>query len=515
MHDDQIRRLLGRLEDERDPDPAFADALYMRLNLVARHGTRNRMPMVLLAAALLGLLAAGLAVGGGLVPLPLVVDATGIPAPSPSAEGEPSGSAAPSVTPSAEASGDPVPSPSAPTVLAGRTLIAAADGLRVREGPASDAIELATLRSGQLMGATGSRDGEWVEVRIGPGNLQGWISTGPEGAWLQGVADGAMTFSCAGCEGDASTTIVLATPFGDDALTAFADDNVLDLTWSPDGTRVAMTVTADSGTDMEVTGAGMGIVVAAADGSDWREVGPGGVAPAWSPDGSRLAWTTSSGLAVTDADLVPTPLELDLRNPGSAIWSPDGSRLALLALDCPECPEDEPIMGDVPSALYVVEIATGASTKLSDPGYWGLEGWSADGTLLSVVTIDLSGQLPQQAFAIPVAGGSPIPLLGGEAVHEAGRWSPDGTRLAMGTPGGLVLTSVDGSGTRTLVPSDGFVSGVRWSPSGEWITYQVGFTDEVTLWMVAADGSEAPRQLTSTDAHASEAEWQPLLVPLP
>ena len=52
MHDDQIRGLLRTLEDDRTPDPDFADALYRRLHMVAGARQPSRAPFVLLAAAL-------------------------------------------------------------------------------------------------------------------------------------------------------------------------------------------------------------------------------------------------------------------------------------------------------------------------------------------------------------------------------------------------------------------------------------------------------------------------------
>lgn len=74
MHDDQIRGLLRTLEDDREPDPTFAEALFPRLALLARGTAPNRSYLVLVAAALLvAMLGAAIAIGSGLVRLPQVL----------------------------------------------------------------------------------------------------------------------------------------------------------------------------------------------------------------------------------------------------------------------------------------------------------------------------------------------------------------------------------------------------------------------------------------------------------
>lgn len=507
MREDQIRRLLGHLEDDRDPEAGFTDALFGRLGSVVRSSRRSRMPMLLIAAALTTLLAAGLAIGFGRLPLPIVVDATMSPMPSafaslgPAASVAPSTSNEPSTAPSTSASAEPEL-----RSIAGRTLVAEADGLRLRSAPSEDGDVSVTIPRGVRMGATGAVEGGWVEVRIGPGPLAGWVSSGPDRSWLRVVADGAIAFwrSTGGTE-DSEAGWVLVSPLGDAALNRLADDDVIEVAWSPDGSSVAMTVAGDDGT---------AVGVADADGSNRRTIGSGGYGPSWSPDG-RLAWSSMAGIVVANESLTPTMLETELRNPGRPFWSPDSTRLAVVAMDCPECPEDEPIMGDVPGAVYVVDVASGTTTKLTDPGYYGFGGWSPDGDRITFTRIDLSGEQPQQAFSVAVEGGSPTPILDGAAVHEAPTWSPDGSRLALGTPEGLVVMSGDGGTPSVLVPSDASLSVAQWSPSGQWLVYQTSDGPDTALWIVRADGSEAPRRITATDVAAGMPAWRPLSEPLP
>ena len=512
MHDDELRNLLRSLETDREPDPAFADALFNRLTVVAGD-ERPRPLFILLAAALmLTALAAGAALGSGLIRLPLTVDATR--SPSPTASGVAVASPSESVMPNpSEASAEPS-APVAP-VASGSVLFAAADGLRLRADPSGAAEILATLRSGQLMGVVSgptSADGiDWYEVRIGPGDTQGWVAAGPDNDWLRLVTDGAVMFSCSGCldpgadPQEQNPMVVAVSPFADGVITAVAE-NVSQWRVSPDGERITATAQTDSGST---------VIVMNADGSGRADIGPGGYAPSWSRDGSRLAWTTGEVLVVTDADLAPSELDLGVRNAGAPRWSPDGTLIGFGALDCPECPPDEPIIGDPPSATWLVGADGSSLRQLTGGDYSGLVDWSPDGSTLSFVQHDLSGEFPTRAYLMSVEDGERRYLLDGGAVHDAGRWSPSGTQLALPTPEGLVVTDGEGNGERLLFATGAVIGDVRWSPSGNWLVYTASEGPDVGLWIVRSDGSEEPRRISPVDSSAGNAEWQPILVDLP
>ena len=505
MHDDQIRSLLRNLERDQEPDPAFADALFDRLAVTADDRRRGRTPFLLLAAALLlAALAAGAAIGSGWLRLPLLVDGTQSPEPTSSgvAVASPTASASPS---QAAPSGGPSVSPD-PAVLTGRTLFVEADGLRVRAEASDDAEVVATLRRGQLMGATGNQASaggmEWYEVRIGPGSIAGWVAGGPDGVWLRLVEDGQLTFRCDGCAD--GPMVVSVTPFGDAAIASLGSSaELLEWRWSPDGTRM---VVARGGTTLPTR-----LALLAPDGTEIGELGIG-VAAAWSPDGTRLAWLgePGGGVVVTDQELVPQPFDLGELSPGGPVWSPDGTRLAMTA-----GAGDETI--DPPSAVYVVPIGGGDPEPLTEPAYPSGLAWLPDGSGLSVFFVDLSGATPSQAFVVPIDGGEPAPVLGGTTATTTPAWSPDGTRLVVATPDGVTVAASDGSGAEVLVPVDDgtFIGEVTWSPSGGWITFTTSTGREPTLWIVPADGSEEPRQISSDGADGQQAVWQPILVPLP
>lgn len=506
MHDDQIRRLFRTLEDEREPAPAFADALYARLNLVVGSERRSRTPMILLAAALLGLLAAGAVVGSGLVRLPFVLEP--IPSSSASASGVAQASASPdsSVDPSSAPSQVPSARPTlAPNPgVVGRVLFVSADGLRLRAEPSEAAAVVATLRAGQLMGATGTQESvdgvDWFEVRIGPGTMAGWVSAGPDAAWLRLVNDGAITFRCDGCAETAS--VVSVTPFGDASISTLASaDELPEWRWSPDGTRL---VASRGGTTLPYH-----IVLLEPDGTESADLGIG-VAPAWSPDGTRLAWLGDSGLLVTDETLEATVVDLGGMQNGASFWSPDGTRFAIVGVE-------DPGIIDAPVSLYVVPVDGGEAARLTEPGYLNGVTWAPDASRLGFSTVDLSGEEPSRAFIIPVEGGEPQPLLDGAAVLLPPVWSPGGAFLAAVTPDGLLLAEGDGSPLDTLVPTEEgqTIGELRWSPSGRWLLYSTSTGREPTLWIVPVDGSAEPAAISPAGTGGQQADWQPVLVPMP
>jgi Tol biopolymer transport system component len=499
MHDDQIRGLLRTLEDDRTPDPAFADALYRRLHMAAGEPGRSRAPFVLLAAALLTILVAGLAVGSGLLRLPETVDASDSPQPSTSglAVASPSASVPASQGPSASTE------PSLDPEAIGSILFAEADGLRIRSQPSESEDVLATLRRGQLMGATGQRadvDGtNWYQVRIGPGDLEGWVSAGPNDGWLRAVGDGAVTFACYACGED--TTVVSVNPAGDGALNVVgsAERELIEWAWSPDGTRLA----AARG----VTTLPSRIVVLDDDGTELADLGIG-ASPTWSPDGARLAWI-GDDLVVTDEQLVPASVDLGELSNGTPFWSPDGTRFALVA-------NEDPGAIDAPVSLFVVPVSGGEPVRLTEPGYLNGITWSPDGSMVGFTTVDLSGVEPSRAFVVAVDGGEPQALLGGAPALSPPIWSPSGDAMALITPDGVGLARGDGTGLEILVPTEAqqTIGEVSWSPSGRWLLYSLSTGREPTLWMVPADGSAPPTPITPEGTGGQQAEWQPVLLPL-
>ncbi|HEX5038643.1 MAG TPA: SH3 domain-containing protein [Candidatus Limnocylindria bacterium] len=499
MHDDQIRSLLRALETDREPDPAFADALFGRLTATAQHRQpRSRVGWLLVAAAALTLLVAGLALGSRLIPPPVTVDA------SPTASSVATSTPAPTGSAESSSSAQASPSPGS-GALDGRVIAAAADGLRLRSDASTSAEQVALVNAGQRMGVlsgpvtAGGMD--WYEVRIGPGNTTGWVAGGPDGEWLRLVEDGAVVFRCDGC--GVASAVVSVTPFGDSNIATLGPaTEIVEWSWSPDGTRLAVSM---AGTTLPSR-----LAIIDSDGAELADLGVG-VAAAWSQDGTRLAWLGEDGaLVVSDASLDPQPVDVgDLRT-GRVAWSPDGSQLAMTASG------GESVI-DPPARVYIVPLDGGEAVPLTEPGYPNGVAWAPDGSGLAVHFVDLSGENPTQAFLVPLDGGDPTLLFDGAPANSAATWSPDGTRLALSTPEGLIVGPGDGTSAQLLVAAepDVFIGEVHWSPSGTWLVYTTSVGEEPTMWIVPADGSDGPRQISPDGAGAQQADWQPVLVSLP
>ena len=131
---------------------------------------------------------------------------------------------------------------------------------------------------------------------------------------------------------------------------------------------------------------------------------------------------------------------------------------------------------------------------------------------------DLSGEFPTRAYTLPVNGGDRSYLDAGGGITGVPSWSPDGRSLLYATEDGIVVAAGDGSSPRTLMPMPGpGLESLSWSPSGQWILYgPLAEADGATpsIGIIPVDGGEAGRQISPTDASASRAAWQPVLLPL-
>ena len=145
--DQQLTRNLQALHTDEDPNPAFAEALFAKLeDEVAAPPRASRTWMLLAAAALIAVVATGAAFGSGLVRVPwLIADATLVP--TPSVEPVPSESSLPSPT------SEPTPLPTATAVPEPSTdwvAQVAVPGLTLRDAAGLDGEALGTFSEGQV-----------------------------------------------------------------------------------------------------------------------------------------------------------------------------------------------------------------------------------------------------------------------------------------------------------------------------------------------------------------------------
>ena len=221
------------------------------------------------------------------------------------------------------------------------------------------------------------------------------------------------------------------------------------LAWSPDGTRLAFR-------EDPVSPGGWEIFVAQADGggvhlvtdNDWHDFHA-----SWSPDGRIIfiASTKRRVVRVMDEDggsvqdLTPNGWD---QNP---VWSPDGSRIAF---------SRQSPSGGSDYEIWVMDADGNNQRQLTDDDRWGENpSWSPDSTHIAfhsrIIVFDtvenrFKSLDDSEIFVVNADDGSIRQLADNAYGDYAPVWSPDGTRIAFQSYGGILLVDADGDNLRHL-----------------------------------------------------------------
>jgi hypothetical protein len=333
--------------------------------------------------------------------------------------------------------------------------------IRTKPGTGADsAIFKTKLYPGQrvetLEGPVQGSGYPWYRIRLG--DVEGWVaSAGLDGIpWLAPVRNGLIAFART-AESDIGVAITIGPEGRTDERSLFADPGIgqyQELTWSPDGTRLAFVATPTAGNGSTE------VYTIDADGSNLVQITENEVdddSPAWSPDGTRLALRVDDidPAAPGDSNVVVAPVAepgVTVLGPGAnPVWSPDGLQIAMTVAD-----------GGA-TRIWVQEPDGGGRRQVADVSVASARpAWSPDGLRLVVSSSGIS--------IVDVASGNLAPLTsepGSKAI-----WSIDGS-IAFATTGsaspGIFVIDADSSDLRRVSGDPGVVSTMVWSPDGRWL----------------------------------------------
>jgi Tol biopolymer transport system component len=233
----------------------------------------------------------------------------------------------------------------------------------------------------------------------------------------------------------------------------------------------------------------------------------------WSPDGRRLAFQDVGGIYVVDVDgsgerKLPTGSDAD-QWPS---WSPDGTKLAVRGLDGHE------------GGIYVVNVDGTGRRRLTDGPMDGHPAWSPDGQRIAFSrTVDGGDDI----YIMNADGSAQRRLTRLAGFEDAPTWSPDGRKIAfrhnetisviavnggevqeLATPGGVAAANPEGRGANKFASVRGTPATPEWSPDGQKIAfalYQSG--EHCTIWIMNGDGS-GEVQLTNNRTCDHDPAWQ-------
>lgn len=275
-----------------------------------------------------------------------------------------------------------------------------------------------------------------------------------------------------------------------------APRGAVDLSWSPDGERLAVVVLDASGNFYA------SLQLLTADG-EAAETIDDIFSAAWSPDSTMLALQTTDGLYLYDLEdgqerRVGPHWWLSVQD-----WSPDGESI-LVTSD--ESDPATPRIGEPMDRLYRLSLSDDSQVALTELGYHYDACWSPDGRRVAFMRGD-GVSFHTDGFILDLVDGQLTHL--GKVGWARCPWSPDGQRLVVDTGDAAFIITPEGEPLVTVAtgsPGE-LIETIGWSSDGGWVLLTRGSGSGIgasTVEAVTADGSE---RILLGDGDL--AEWRP------
>jgi acylaminoacyl-peptidase len=246
--------------------------------------------------------------------------------------------------------------------------------------------------------------------------------------------------------------------------------------------------------------------------------------PGFRPDGSQIAYIVSGPdqeadrvryrLCILDRDSNTTTTVSSIDDIRSPRWSPDGRLLACLAGGVPalfdEAGNQVSRVPSAPRGARAYDWLSGGDRMVVVAAGWPMPMQS---NLVEVADVAaLRASIPDELWLVPIGGeATRIGLEGFTAVQHLA-CAPNGMALAFcgrrvdeaapGSAVGLFLHDLESAATTELVPAEGPIRALAWSPDGSQVAYLghragASHTANLELHVVTTTGAEPARSLSS------------------
>src|SRR5918995_944906 len=233
---------------------------------------------------------------------------------------------------------------------------------------------------------------------------------------------------------------------------------------------------------------------------------------AWSPDGQKIAFTITSFSNNTDIYVIKADGANQTRlieagdtaefegSFGLLAWSPDGKKIAFLRTTTENPASSAPgsaAPASGPSGIYVIKPNGRGLRKLSKGlSYTGLLVWSPDGKKIAFAgTQEGAYEGGHIAYVVNADGTERRKLLSSEDPISSLAWSPDGKKIAFSNIIDIYVINPDGSGKTNLTSTNGIPeTAPSWSPNGKQIAFTSGdLYDNQDIYVMNTEGTGRTR----------------------